>query len=141
MTGVRWAESSKRAKRRLIETCYKDNTKNYVNPILNWSNSEIWEFIRSFQLPYCELYDQGFNRIGCLFCPMNYYKRRIEETKKYPKHTKAFIGAFQRLYDKRISQGNNSVSRWKNGEEMFWWWINDVQQEDNLNKDQLHLFP
>jgi 3'-phosphoadenosine 5'-phosphosulfate sulfotransferase (PAPS reductase)/FAD synthetase len=34
-----------------------------INPILDWSFSEIWFFIRLFKLPYCSLYDKGFTSI------------------------------------------------------------------------------
>lgn len=124
MTGVRWGESTRRANtRRLIETCYRDKTKTYVNPIIDWTNHDVWEFIRMFNLPYCNLYDRGFDRVGCLFCPMVSAKKRIRETQLYPKFTALFIKAFNRLYDLRKTQGRVSVERWSNGEEMFWWWI------------------
>lgn len=140
LTGIRWAESSNRGKRKLVESCYKDSTKTYVNPIIDWSESEIWEFIKSYKVPYCELYDQGFKRIGCLFCPMSYYRRRSEECNRYPKFVKAFINAFEKLYQLRTEQGNESVSRWKSGEEMFGWWIN-AAPEKTENENQIHLFP
>jgi len=139
LTGIRWAESSNRGKRKMVETCYKDKTKTYVNPIIDWTESDVWEFIHREKLPYCELYDQGFKRVGCLFCPMLYYKKRLEECQRYPKFVKAFISAFEKLYQLRLNQGNNSVSRWKSGEEMFWWWINSSPQKQD-NDLQLHLF-
>lgn len=139
LTGIRWAESSNRGKRKMVESCYKDNTKTYVNPIIDWEEDEIWEFIEQYKVPYCELYDQGFNRIGCLFCPMVYYKRRLEECSRYPKYVKAFINAFGKLYQARKEKGNASVDRWKNGEEMFWWWINSAPAKNE--EGQLCLFP
>ena len=139
LTGIRWQESANRAKRGLVEACYKDKLKTYVNPLIDWDIGDVWTFIKSYKIPYCELYDQGFKRIGCLFCPMSYYKNRLEECKKYPKFVKAFVNAFEKLYQRRLSQGNSSVSRWKSGEEMFWWWVNAAPKHKE-DERQLNLF-
>lgn len=98
-TGVRWAESTKRKertqfekigktkkdkvsfsdevmlmndndeKRRMTELCMQKN-KMVVNPIIDWRDSDIWEYIRSEKLRVCELYNMGYDRVGCIGCPI-----------------------------------------------------------------------
>lgn len=136
ITGIRWAESYQRKNRRMIESCFKDGTKKFINPIIDWSDNDVWNFIKEYDIPYCKLYNEGWKRIGCLFCPMSNH-RKIE-VELYPKYKKAFIRAFEKLFQNRKSQGKKSVDRWKSGEEMFNWWINENRTK--ANPDQLVLF-
>jgi phosphoadenosine phosphosulfate reductase len=131
ITGVRWAESQQRSKRKTVEHCTKDASKIYINPIIDWTDEDVWEFIKINKMPYCKLYDEGWKRIGCLLCPMA-GKHRLVEAERYPKYIEAFKRAFVKLYNKRQAEGKTSVDRWKNGEEMFIWWMNEdrVQADD-----------
>ena len=71
ITGVRWGESVRRSKRKMAEACFRDKRKFYLHPIIDWSTSAVWEYIRERDLPYCRLYDEGWKRIGCVLCPMS----------------------------------------------------------------------
>jgi phosphoadenosine phosphosulfate reductase len=136
ITGVRWEESEKRAERGFFEPCFQDETKHYLNPILDWTSNEIWEFILERKIAYPSLYDEGFNRIGCLFCPKNY--GRAYHLYRWPKFAKSFELAFQRLYDRRKAKGAKSISRWNDGKEMFRWWI--TEKHSCKNPDQMMLW-
>lgn len=132
VTGIRAQESSKRAKRQCYEKDTKKKDKLYLNIILRWSEVDVWEYIKSNSLPYCKLYDQGWTRIGCIGCPMQYYKSRITNLNKYPKLKRLYIRAFEKIHDKKKSEGKTSVDRWIDGKEMFEWWLNEKWEKEDM---------
>jgi len=133
ITGIRSAESYNRSRRKVYEHCYsggyKSKNKTFMNPIIDWDDDDVWSFIRERKLPYCSLYDEGWNRIGCLFCPMS-RKMRTVHAERYPNYKRAFIKAF----DKYHQLGRPSVMRWKNGEEMFAWWLDDNPTKESSDQ-------
>lgn len=138
VTGIRKAESYSRSKRNMIESCHKDTSKGYLHPIIDWKDEDVWEYIETNNIKYCKLYDEGYYRLGCLFCPMKPNKTRRREAKQYPKYRDLFIRYFKKLYQKRKDNGKTSVDRWKDGEEMFWWWL--LEPKEDTNDRQLELF-
>ena len=66
VTGVRKAESYSRSKWSMVEPCNKHNKKQFLHPIIDWSTEDVWEYIKTYNVPYCELYDKGWHRIGCV---------------------------------------------------------------------------
>ena len=38
------------------------------NPLVDWTEGEVWEYLRARSVPYNELYDQGYRSIGCAPC-------------------------------------------------------------------------
>lgn len=64
ITGMRWEESLSRSKREMYERCSKGDDTFYLNPIIDWTTKDVWEYIRKNKIPYCCLYDEGFKRIG-----------------------------------------------------------------------------
>jgi phosphoadenosine phosphosulfate reductase len=123
LTGIRWAESPRRSSRKMVEHCIKDKSKRFVHPIIDWSGEDVWGFIKDRKLPYCSLYDEGWKRIGCIFCPMQTTKNKQREVERYPKFVRAFQMAFQSLKENRESRNMHSCDRWPNGKAMFEWYI------------------
>lgn len=67
ITGIRRDEHPSRAGRRYMEV-RDDPDHTLLNPILEWTEMDIWSFITMHQIPYCELYDQGYRSLGCQPC-------------------------------------------------------------------------
>jgi phosphoadenosine phosphosulfate reductase len=82
-----------------------------------------------------ELYAEGYARLGCLFCPMAYSTTRARQAQRWPKYREAFRRAFGRLYERRGDRP--AFARWRNGDEMFEWWLRDKGDDD---ADQRVLF-
>lgn len=110
--------------RQVLETCYK-KYKTLMNPIINWTTDEVWEYIRKEKIPYCSLYDEGFERIGCIGCPMAGYNGRTREFNRYPKYKEAYIRTAQKIIDKRKAEGKPEINCAKTGEQYFNWWMED----------------
>jgi phosphoadenosine phosphosulfate reductase len=39
-----------------------------LNPLINWSEKDVWDYIKQYDIPYNELHDKGFPSIGCQPC-------------------------------------------------------------------------
>ena len=46
----------------------KDGELLKLNPVANWSSSQVWQYIRGERVPYNELHERGFVSIGCEPC-------------------------------------------------------------------------
>lgn len=119
LIGVRHAESVKRSKRNEMEItnsrkfsgsfdefeirqettqgCYKGRDKLVLAPIIQWTDRDVWNFIRGNNIEYCSLYDEGWHRIGCLFCPMSSIKNIRRDEQRYPKYKSAIIRTIEWL--------------------------------------------
>lgn len=104
-------------KRMLMENCMRKN-KMVVNPIIDWSHRDIWDYIRSENIEYNPLYDCGYSRVGCIGCPMA-GKHRYKEFSDFPTYKEMYIKTF----DNMLLGLNNS--KWKSGKEVFDWYMED----------------
>ena len=67
ITGIRRDQTAFRANTALVEWDYA-NKMVKLNPLAAWTNEQVWEHIRSYDLPYNTLHDHGFPSIGCWTC-------------------------------------------------------------------------
>ena len=145
-TGVRWDESAARKKnrgalevitskkdnslilsndnsedRRLFESCQLKG-KRVVNPIVDWKTDDVLDYIEAEHICMNPLYGCGFNRVGCIGCPIAGKARREAEFAMFPKFKAAYIRAFDTMLITRIERGMEAYS-WQSGVDVFHWWM------------------
>lgn len=145
VSGVRWAESVRRKNSRhlyeaplnaktLVGFRSAEDAKGYlereptrlgrgqflVNPIIDWTDEDVWEFHSKYKLPYNPLYDMGYKRVGCVGCPMGNNKRELE---KMPEFKRLYIRAFQRYLDRRPDLTETHF--WHDGNSIYRWWVDN----------------
>jgi phosphoadenosine phosphosulfate reductase len=67
LTGMRRSQSVTRADLPVTEWD-EDNGLQKFSPLADWSNGEVWKYIRAFDVPYNRLHDEGYASIGCAPC-------------------------------------------------------------------------
>ena len=140
--GVRWAESQRRKSRgiyetitretndkkvlmsdnddarQLVEACYKKEAF-ALNVIIDWSDEDVWEYIKLRNIPYNPLYDMGYKRVGCVGCPMNTrIKQELDENPKYKQ-------AYKHAFDKYLKSHPELKEKWsmQTTDDWYDWWV------------------
>ena len=144
LIGIRKEESTRRRKRneissnikgrRMEETfdqwseheekmvaCVGGKDKILVSPIIHWTERDVWEFLNVNGIPHCELYDQGYTRIGCICCPMSQYRQKVKEIKRWPHVKRNWLKTIQWLVDNGYT--NHNAEKVNGVESFFCWWI------------------
>ncbi len=67
ISGLRKDQSLNRFNTKLVEWD-EVNGMIKINPLLNWREKDVWDYIREKDVPYNELHDKGFPSIGCQPC-------------------------------------------------------------------------
>jgi phosphoadenosine phosphosulfate reductase len=67
ITGQRRGQSTTRVRLPLRELDAVHGIEKF-NPLADWSEDDVWSYIRAFDVPYNRLYDQGYRSIGCAPC-------------------------------------------------------------------------
>ena len=153
-TGVRWAESLKRANNRgqievlpaklqnkIIRNNDNDETRQAIegclayqklvlNPIIDWSDEEVWEYIHKYNLIYNPLYDMGYTRVGCVGCPMS--TRAKGELEANPQFYKAYYRAAKNQVIQRLEK--NPDYPFKSAQELMDWWLAGKSMYENIDQ-------
>lgn len=148
ITGVRWAESTRRKNSRgvienfhknkkykfmtndndtgrmMMENCIKKG-KLILNPIVDWEDYDVWNFIKDNNFPYPDLYDKGWHRLGCIGCPMS--GNQDKELTIYPKIKKLYFKAFEKMLIERKRRGVEKD--WETPQQVYDWWISHKKSE------------
>lgn len=67
VTGIRREQASTRLNLK-VSAYDMDNRMQKVNPLLEWSNAEVWEYLKHYEVPYNKLHDKFYPSIGCAPC-------------------------------------------------------------------------
>ena len=129
LVGIRAAESSRRAMRGKVNICRSPGReKTLISPIFEWEDHHVWEYIKSRDIPYCSIYDEGWTRLGCVFCPFE--SRRQATWDRWPKMFAALLHNIRKNWV--IWQTWDS---WKDGQHdghgdtpedfLKWWWFDN----------------
>ena len=96
---------------------YRDKTKHYLHPIIDWWTGDVWAYIRTHKLSYCSLYDEGWDRLGCILCPMT---RKVEEQmERWPK----IAALWERTIKSVWKPDKGKVHKFPSADALWRWWL------------------
>lgn len=83
--------------------CIKGKDKLLLRPILDFTESEVWEVIYANNLPINPCYETA-NRVGCIFCPFAPKKQILEYCKKYPRAKAKIIDSITQYQNRMMKK-------------------------------------
>lgn len=122
--------------------CVNGKDKIIINPIIEWSDKDVWEFLNDVvKVEHCELYDKGYYRLGCLFCPMASIKEQRKMERDYPKYKAQYLRTIRRLRQYRNDNDLPDYYQNMTDEDVFQWWLSkkNLKQWKAENFQQLKL--
>ncbi|HEY3426879.1 MAG TPA: phosphoadenosine phosphosulfate reductase family protein [Negativicutes bacterium] len=141
ITGIRWEESVRRSKRKMVEACNKE-AKHFLHPIIDWTSNDIWQYIKDYaKIPYCSLYNEGYKRLGCVLCPMVHDVSK--EIVRFPKIIQAYKNACSKGFEvmKERKERNSGIPiTWENSDDWFNWWVYKRDGRIKQDPDQTVMF-
>ena len=131
VTGIRSEESSRRAKRPQLDFSH-DGKSSFLHVIKDWSSADVWQYIRVNNLHYCSLYDEGFERIGCVLCPFENAQKTKRDLERFPAIVDYYRRACRKSFEVNKMLLHQKKQVWTSGDDMFNWWINEHALDTSL---------
>lgn len=120
------------AERKEAVYCVGNKDKVIINPILDWTDADVWGFLDYHGIPHCSLYDMGYKRIGCILCPMATRKKAEKDLRKFPRFVeKVYLRAIRTLR----TQGY--FADFLDEYEVLDWWLSKQNKEDYLKENRI----
>lgn len=150
LTGVRKEESRKRAEypeafkftrkkgdKELLDLdkmeenefrCVGGKDKFMVYPVLEWTEADVWQFIRERGLPVNPCY-KTHKRVGCVLCPFARPKDVRAYCETHPQLKAAFIHAIERYRERERDR-----KKLPTAEDYFDWWLSHISLDEYIAK-------
>jgi len=143
--GVRAEESPRRKGMWQSVTMHRTNHAPILSPILYWTETDVWQFIRENNMPYCSLYDEGFKRLGCVGCPMAGPTGQARDFARWPKYEALWKRGFQAYWDKykgtlTKAGKDRALEKFLTVDDLWQWWISGKAYEGEKAGCQLWLW-
>lgn len=122
--------------RRTVERCFRTN-KTLINPLINWTDDDVWKYIQDEKIEINPLYECGHNRVGCIGCPMNSYKGKCRDFERYPKYKERYIRIADKIVQMKKERGASERARtiMNTGIDYFRHWIEDPNVKGQFSFD------
>ena len=103
-----------------LRSC-KMRGKTSFQPIVEWLDDDVWQFVDERGIEVNPLYADGFRRVGCIGCPFAGRSEREREFERWPKFRDAYMRAFAKMLDHRRASGLET--QWIDAQQVFDWWM------------------
>ena len=119
------------AERKETVHCVGNKDKVIINPILDWTEADVWGFLDYHKMPHCSLYDMGYKRIGCIFCPMQSEASKNKDLLNFPRFIdKVYLRAIRTL------RAQGYFTDFCDEYEVIDWWHSNMNKEDYLKENR-----
>lgn len=107
--------------------CIKGKDRIDIHPILNWTESDVWQFIKDRGLPVNPMYEH-VGRVGCMYCPFSNNQQLSFYESTYTKYHQRLMLALERFLAHKTIEGLDTPEKY------YAWWKSKKTLKAYLNQ-------